>query len=94
MSERTTPLGTRFATGLAELGVALLDKKGRDKLGTQFVNPKRILGIDPGLNTTGYGVIEIEGREIGGKMRLCEAGHCAKSCQGEYRVAAGRNLHR
>ena len=34
------------------------------------MNPKRILGIDPGLNTTGYGVIEIDN----GKVRLCEAG--------------------
>ncbi len=34
------------------------------------MTPKRILGIDPGLNTTGYGVIEVEG----GKVRLCEAG--------------------
>ena len=30
----------------------------------------KILGIDPGLNTTGYGVIEV----VGGKLRLCEAG--------------------
>ena len=30
----------------------------------------RILGIDPGLNTTGYGVLDVEG----GKLRLCEAG--------------------
>jgi len=30
-----------------------------------------ILGIDPGLNTTGYGVIETA---IGGKVRLLEAG--------------------
>ncbi len=30
----------------------------------------RILGIDPGLNTTGYGVLEVEF----GKLRLCEAG--------------------
>jgi crossover junction endodeoxyribonuclease RuvC len=30
----------------------------------------RILGIDPGLNTTGYGVVEVAGREI----RLVEAG--------------------
>ncbi|TWU43047.1 Crossover junction endodeoxyribonuclease RuvC [Novipirellula aureliae] len=30
----------------------------------------RILGIDPGLNTTGYGVIEINGSTIS----LCEAG--------------------
>ena len=34
------------------------------------MNPKRILGIDPGLNTTGYGVIDVED----GKVRLCEAG--------------------
>lgn len=30
----------------------------------------RILGIDPGLNTTGYGVVEIAGSEV----KLCEAG--------------------
>lgn len=30
----------------------------------------RILGIDPGLNTTGYGVLDI----VGGKPRLVEAG--------------------
>jgi len=34
------------------------------------VSGKIILGIDPGLNTTGYGVIEI----TGGQIRLCEAG--------------------
>lgn len=42
------------------------------------MKPKRILGIDPGLNTTGYGVVDIEG----GKARLCEAGivrSCAKA---------------
>ena len=33
-------------------------------------SPTRILGIDPGLNITGYGVLEI-GR---GPPRLCEAG--------------------
>jgi crossover junction endodeoxyribonuclease RuvC len=42
------------------------------------VNPKRILGIDPGLNTTGYGVIEVDQPDVGiagcGKVRLCEAG--------------------
>jgi crossover junction endodeoxyribonuclease RuvC len=32
--------------------------------------PTRILGIDPGLNITGYGVLEISGRAL----RLCEAG--------------------
>jgi crossover junction endodeoxyribonuclease RuvC len=30
----------------------------------------RVLGVDPGLNTTGYGVLEAEGK----KLRLCEAG--------------------
>ena len=31
---------------------------------------RRILGVDPGLNITGYGVIDI----LGGKVRLVEAG--------------------
>jgi crossover junction endodeoxyribonuclease RuvC len=30
----------------------------------------RILGIDPGLNLTGYGVLDA----VGGKLKLCEAG--------------------
>ncbi len=30
----------------------------------------RVIGIDPGLNTTGYGVVEIKA----GAVRLCEAG--------------------
>ncbi|TWU26837.1 Crossover junction endodeoxyribonuclease RuvC [Novipirellula galeiformis] len=34
------------------------------------VSGRRILGIDPGLNTTGYGVIEVHGATI----KLCEAG--------------------
>lgn len=33
-------------------------------------SPERVLGIDPGLNTTGYGVIEIRN----GQMELVEAG--------------------
>ncbi|MFH1919978.1 MAG: crossover junction endodeoxyribonuclease RuvC [Planctomycetota bacterium] len=33
-------------------------------------SPNRILGIDPGLNITGYGVVEA----AGGRLRLCEAG--------------------
>src|SRR5665647_916182 len=33
-------------------------------------NPLRILGIDPGLNITGYGVLEFDA----GRLRLCEAG--------------------
>lgn len=34
------------------------------------ITPQRVLGIDPGLNTTGYGVLEVA---LGGP-RLCEAG--------------------
>jgi len=30
----------------------------------------RILGVDPGLNVTGYGVLEV----VGGRLRVCEAG--------------------
>jgi crossover junction endodeoxyribonuclease RuvC len=32
--------------------------------------PLRILGIDPGLNITGYGVLEVDGK----RLQLCEAG--------------------
>ena len=32
--------------------------------------PRRILGIDPGLNTTGYGVVDVHGRDV----RIVEAG--------------------
>lgn len=35
---------------------------------------KIILGIDPGLNTTGYGVIDSSGKTVSGKVRLLEAG--------------------
>jgi len=34
-------------------------------------SPNRILGIDPGLNITGYGVLEIGDAR---RLRLCEAG--------------------
>ncbi len=40
-------------------------------MGTQFVSVRRVLGIDPGLNTTGYGVIE---EDSAGQIRLLEAG--------------------
>ena len=36
----------------------------------QIVSPLKILGIDPGINITGYGVLEV----IGGKLKGCEAG--------------------
>ena len=39
-------------------------------MGTKLVTPRRILGIDPGLNTTGYGIIEFGT----GGVRLIEAG--------------------
>ena len=32
--------------------------------------PLRVLGIDPGLNITGYGVLE----SVDGRLRVCEAG--------------------
>lgn len=39
------------------------------------ISPDRILGIDPGLNITGYGVIEIHTDELGTKIpKLIEAG--------------------
>lgn len=34
------------------------------------IGTRRILGVDPGLNTTGYGVIDI----VGGAVKLVEAG--------------------
>lgn len=39
-------------------------------MGTQGVTRCRILGVDPGLNTSGYAVIE----SVNGATRLCEAG--------------------
>ncbi len=39
-------------------------------MGTQVVTAQRILGIDPGLNTSGYAIVDFEG----GSVRLCEAG--------------------
>ncbi len=45
---------------------------------TKRLRTKRVLGIDPGLNTTGYGVIEVDDAGVGvigaGNVRLCEAG--------------------
>jgi crossover junction endodeoxyribonuclease RuvC len=49
---------------------------------SRAAGPLRILGIDPGLNTTGYGVIEARGRAIA----ICEAG--------VVRSHAGRDLTR
>lgn len=34
------------------------------------MTPTKILGVDPGLNTTGYGVIQ----NVNGQFQLCEAG--------------------
>jgi crossover junction endodeoxyribonuclease RuvC len=33
-------------------------------------SPRRILGVDPGLNVTGYGVVEV----AAARLRVCEAG--------------------
>lgn len=35
-----------------------------------MTEPCRVLGIDPGLNITGYGVLEV----VNSQLRLCEAG--------------------
>ena len=40
--------------------------------------PQRILGIDPGLNITGYGVLEV----VSGRLKLCEAGVVRGRSQG------------
>ena len=47
----------------------------------------RILGIDPGLNITGYGVLEVDG----GRLRLCEAGVVRGKVARVADHAAGRN---
>ena len=47
----------------------------------------RILGIDPGLNITGYGVLEADG----GRLRLCEAGVVRGKSRGLAHQTAGRN---
>jgi len=44
----------------------------------------RILGIDPGLNITGYGVLE----SVDGRLRLCEAG----VVRGKSRGSLGKRL--
>ncbi len=48
----------------------------------------RILGIDPGLNTTGYGVIEVVGRQV----RLVEAGVVRGKTRGSL-AARLREIH-
>ena len=44
---------------------------------------KIILGIDPGLNTTGYGVIEVTSEKGMGQFRLCEAGIVRSKAKGD-----------
>ena len=55
-------------------------------MGTALVTPRCIMGVDPGLNTTGYGVIQVDGDQ----PRLLEAGTVrSRSGTGiEARVAA------
>ena len=48
----------------------------------------RILGIDPGLNTTGYGVLEIVNRRV----RLVEAGVVRGKTKGSL-TARVREIH-
>ena len=47
--------------------------------------PLRILGIDPGLNITGYGVIEF----VGGRLRVCEAGIVRGKSKGSLALRLG-----
>jgi crossover junction endodeoxyribonuclease RuvC len=49
----------------------------------------RILGIDPGLNTTGYGVVE----RGDGRLRLCEAGVVRSSGRGSIALRV-EEIHR
>jgi crossover junction endodeoxyribonuclease RuvC len=51
--------------------------------------PLRILGIDPGLNITGYGVLECSD----GKPRLCEAGVVRGTVRGSI-TARVEEIHR
>jgi len=48
--------------------------------------PHRILGVDPGLNVTGYGVLEI----VDGKLALCEAGVVRGRSGGSMAQRVGR----
>jgi crossover junction endodeoxyribonuclease RuvC len=56
-----------------------------DAFGSSALPPTRILGIDPGLNTTGYGVLEVR---PGGPV-VCEAGVVRSHARGtiESRLA-------
>ena len=47
----------------------------------------RILGIDPGLNITGYGVLDA----VDGRLRLCEAGVVRGKIARIVHQTAGRN---
>lgn len=49
----------------------------------------RVLGIDPGLNTTGYGVVEA----VAGRPRLCEAGVVRGRTRGSL-TARVEEIHR
>ena len=50
---------------------------------------KRILGIDPGLNVTGYGVLDIAGNSF----NLVEAGVVRSKRGGELPVVQARIRH-
>jgi crossover junction endodeoxyribonuclease RuvC len=50
----------------------------------------KILGIDPGLNTTGYGVVEVT---ADGRLRLCEAGVVRGESRGSLAVRV-EQIHR
>ncbi len=55
----------RIRQALTEIGITLEDRARRHRVDRQMTASKdslRILGIDPGLNITGYGVLEVDAR--------------------------------
>jgi crossover junction endodeoxyribonuclease RuvC len=64
--------GGRSAEGGADAAASPLDSTSTPLRAPSSAlrAPARVLGIDPGLNTTGYGVLEV----AAGGPRLCEAG--------------------
>ena len=74
---------------LSKAGLFLLDRRGclaRMEPMSEDSHKDRILGVDPGLNVTGYGVLDL----AGGRLRLCEAGIVRGGARGPLasRVAA------
>jgi crossover junction endodeoxyribonuclease RuvC len=52
----------------------------------------RILGVDPGLNTTGYGVVDVAGSAARVQVKLVEAGVVRGTARGDV-AARVREIH-